>query len=31
MNIVGKLMCLLPASVWDFLAKRGPKKLRAMI
>ena len=31
MNIVGKLMRLLPASVWDFLAKRGPKKLRAMI
>ncbi len=31
MNIVGKLMCLLPASVWDFLAKRGPKKLRAVI
>ena len=31
MNIVGRLMRLLPASVWDFLAKRGPKKLRAMI
>ena len=31
MNIVGKLMRLLPASAWDFLAKRGPKKLRAMI
>ena len=31
MNIVAKLMRLLPASVWDFLAKRGPKKLRAMI
>lgn len=31
MNIVGKLMRLLPASIWDFLAKRGPKKLRAMI
>ncbi|MEY3746259.1 MAG: hypothetical protein RIQ76_785, partial [Pseudomonadota bacterium] len=31
MNIVGKLMRLLPASVWDFLAKRGPRKLRAMI
>ena len=31
MNIVGKLMRLLPASVWDFLAKRGPKKLRAII
>ena len=31
MNIVGKLMRLLSASVWDFLAKRGPKKLRAMI
>jgi short-subunit dehydrogenase len=31
MNIVGRLMRLLPTSVWDFLAKRGPKKLRAMI
>lgn len=31
MNIVGRLMRLLPPSVWDFLAKRGPKKLRAMI
>jgi short-subunit dehydrogenase len=31
MNIVGKLMRLLPSFAWDFLAKRGPKKLRAMI
>ena len=31
MNILGTLMRLLPASIWDFLAKRGPRKLRAMI
>ena len=31
MNILGTLMRLLPASIWDSLAKRGPRKLRAMI
>jgi short-subunit dehydrogenase len=31
MNILGTLMSLLPASIWDFLARRGPRKLRAMI
>ncbi len=31
MNIVGAIMKLLPASIWDFLAKGGPKKIRKMI
>jgi len=31
MNIVGTIMKLLPASMWDFLAKGGPKKIRKMI
>jgi short-subunit dehydrogenase len=31
MNMVGNLMRLLPASLWDFLAKGGPKKIRKMI
>jgi len=31
MNIVSILMRILPVSMWDFLAKRGPKKLRAML
>jgi len=31
MNMVGTLMRLLPASLWDFLAKGGPKKIRKMI
>jgi len=28
---VGTIMKLLPASMWDFLAKGGPKKTRKMI
>jgi len=31
MNMVGTLMKLLPSSLWDFLAKGGPKKIRKMI
>jgi hypothetical protein len=31
MNIVGTLMKFLPAPLWDFLAKGGPKKIRKMI
>jgi hypothetical protein len=31
MNIVGTLMKFLPAPIWDFLAKGGPKKTRGMI
>ena len=31
MNIVGTIMKLLPSSMWDFLAKGGPKKIRKMI
>ena len=31
MSVVGTLMKLLPASLWDFLAKGGPKKIRKMI
>ena len=31
MSIVGALMKLLPASLWDCLAKGGPKKIRKMI
>ena len=31
MNIVGTLMKFLPAPIWDFLAKGGPKKIREMI
>jgi hypothetical protein len=31
MNIVGAIMKLLPASIWDFLAKGGPKKIRKLI
>jgi hypothetical protein len=31
MNIVGTLMKFLPAPIWDFLAKGGPKKIRKMI
>lgn len=31
MNIVGSIMKSLPPSIWDFLAKGGPKKIRRMI
>jgi short-subunit dehydrogenase len=31
MNIIGTIMKFLPASMWDFLAKGGPKKIRKMI
>ena len=31
MNIVGSIMRLLPAPMWDFFAKGGPKKTRKMI
>ena len=31
MSIVGTIMKLLPVSMWDFLAKGGPKKTRKMI
>jgi short-subunit dehydrogenase len=31
MKIVGTIMKFLPAPLWDFLAKRGPKKIRKMI
>jgi short-subunit dehydrogenase len=31
MDIVGTIMKLLPTSMWDFLAKSGPKKNRKMI
>jgi short-subunit dehydrogenase len=31
MEIVGTIMKFLPTSIWDFLAKGGPKKSRKMI
>ena len=31
MNIIASIMKFLPASMWDFLAKGGPKKIRKMI